>query len=530
MSKNNLVAALGFILLAGSGLSRADGQDYHQAPLGVYAHVSVDNAIKAYRKYRKSSGFNGEDEHTFLRNLYYGMLNDNPGVAGITFGIYWDRVQKSDPDCASLNNCKPGTDENGNDWSYLDDVFTEAKATGKQVQLILTPGVDSPSWLFDRLLPTCDTLFGTANNGPVPNCGFVTFSKFPEMQHADGNKMPLPWSGIYQYWWQQFLIEVNAKFGDDKDFVAIAIAGPICASTEMILPTSRNGSRQSPGVKADHAWSTLIGNSDQLSSYEYQHSDQIFVEQWVTAIQTYEEIFKNVTLFLSPDSGDDFPEFGEKPIENGGWLFTADCSTAAKYPMSCDAKTQVLSYFLSTEYGRQLATQVGGMTASSATTPEDGDTGIGVGGVKVLTGLPQTSAGTRILGGAEFDRSVTTDVLSTREGQGCTQQERMHKECKGISPELAAYNTLAVFFYGTEFGQDYGLPADTPVTGPMQWVDIDYTDIVWAQTNGPSSSDDGVPCNLSLQELINEASFDLFYIANQAPPVPAPRVPPGCEY
>jgi hypothetical protein len=528
MSKNNLVAALGFILLAGAGLSRADGQDYHQAPLGVYGHVSVDNAIKAYRKYRKSPNWNGEDEHTYLRNLYFGMLNNNPGLAGIAFGIYWDRVQKSDPDCASLNDCKPGTDENGNDWTYLDDVFTEAKATGKQVQLILTPGVDSPSWLFDRLRLTCDTLFGTADPGPVPNCGFVTFSKFPEMQHADGNRMPLPWSTIYQYWWQQFLIEVNAKYGDDEDFAAIAIAGPICASTEMILPTSRNGSRQRPGEKADEAWSTLIGNSFPLSTNEYQHSDQIFVEQWEIAIQTYEGIFKNVTLFLSPDSGDDFPEFNEKRIENPSWLFTADCSTALKYPMSCDAKTRVLTYFLLTEGGRQLATQVGGMTASSATTPEDGDTGIGVGGVKVLTGLPQTSA-SRILGGAEFDWSVTTDVLATREGQGCTQQERMHKECKGISPELAAYNTLAVFFYGTEFGQDYGLPADTPATGPMQWVDIDYTDIVWAQTNGPSSSDDGVPCNLSLQELINEASWDLFNISSQAPPVPAPRLPPGCE-
>jgi hypothetical protein len=529
MSAKNLGAALYFILLAGAGLSHADGQNYHQAPLGVYAHVSVDNAIKAYRKYRKSSSFNGEDEHTYLRNLYFGILNNNPGVAGITFGIYWDRIEKSDPDCAFLHDCKPGTDENGNDWSYLDDVFTEAEATGKQVQLILTPGVDSPSWMFDRLLPTCDSLFGSEDPPPVPDCGFVTFSKFPEVQHADGHRMPLPWSTIYQYWWQQFLIEVNDRYKDHKDLAAIAIAGPICASTEMILPTSQNGSRQSPDVKADHAWSTLIGNSYPLSSYDYQHSDQIFVEQWVTAIQTYEEIFKNVTLFLSPDSGDDFPEFNDRPILDGGWLFTADCSTAAAYPMSCDAKTQILTYFLETEGGRQLATQVGGMTASSAVTPEAGDTGIGVGGVKVLTGLPQTSAAAPFLGGAEFDWSVTTDVLSTREGQGCTKAERMAKECKGISPELAAYNTLAVFFYGTEFSDYYGWPQNTPATGPMQWVDIDYTDIVWAQANGPSSSDDGVPCNLSLQELISAASWDLFYIANQAPPVPAPRLPPSCE-
>jgi hypothetical protein len=506
------------LLFAGASLSQADAQAIHQPPLGVYAHVNVDNAIKAYRKYRKSGG--NEDEHTFLRHLYFGMLNNNPSVAGITFGIYWDRIQKSDPDCASLQNCKPGTDLNGNDWIYLDDVFTEAKATGKQVQLILTPGVDSPSWLFDRLLPTCDTLFDTMDPSPAPNCGFVTFSKFPEMQHADGHRMPLPWSTIYQYWWQQFLIQVNAKYGDDKDFAAIAIAGPICASPEMILPTTLNGSRQSPGVKADHAWSTLIGNSFSLSSYEYQHSDQIFVAQWVTAIQTYEGIFKNVTLFLSPDSGDDFPEFNDKTIDNPSWLFTADCSKALAYPMSCDAKTQVLTYFLSTESGRQLATQVGGMTASSALTPEDGDTGIGVGGVKVLTGLPQTSA-SRILGGAEFDWSVTTDVLATREGQGCTSTERMDKECKGISPELAAYNTLAVFFYGTEFEDDYGWPQDTAATGPMQWVDIDFEDIVWAQTN-PATADNGTPCNQSLQDLINGASWELFYMANQTPPGPPP--------
>ena len=508
------------LLFAGASLSRAEAQTNHQPPLGVYAHVSVDNAIKAYKKYRKSAGGNAEDEHTYLRNLYYGILNDNPAVAGITFGIYWDRSQKSDPDCASLQNCKPGTDLNGNDWSYLDDVFTEANATGKQVQLILTPGVDSPSWLFDRLLPTCDTLFGSKDNGPMPDCGFVTFSEFPEVKHADGHKMPLPWSTIYQYWWQQFLIEVNDRYKDHKDFAAIAIAGPICASTEMILPTSQNGSRQSPGVKADHAWSVLIGNSYPLSSYEYQHSDQIFIDQWITAIQTYEGIFTNVTLFLSPDSGDDFPEFNVKPIEHPSWLFTADCSTAVAYPMSCDAKTQILTYFLSTQIGRQLATQVGGMTASSAVTPEAGDTGIGVGGVKVLTGLPLDSQWP-FLGGAEFDWSVTTDVLSTREGQGCTHAERMAKECKGISPELAAYNTLAVFFYGTEFGDDYGWPQDTPATGPMQWVDIDFTDIIWAQTNG-ATPDNGTPCNQSLQDLINGASWELFYMANETPPGPPP--------
>jgi hypothetical protein len=350
----------------------------------------------------------------------------------------------------------------------------------------------------------------------------VTFSKFPEAFRADGHIFPLPWNTTYQYWWQQFLSEVNDRYKNHQEFAAIAIAGPNGASTEMILPTDTNGSRQGPGWKADAAWSVLIGNSFPLSTNEYQHSDDVFVTQWETTIDTYEGIFKNVTLFLSPDSGDDFPEFNEKSITDPDWLFTADCSNATDYPMSCKAKTDVLIYFLSTEAGRQLATQVGGMTASSARTPDDGDAGIGVGGVKVLTGpLSQSSP---ILGGAEFDFSVTTDDLETREEQGCTHEERAANECTGISPELAAYNTLRLFFYGTQFGQAYGWPGNTPPTGPMQWVEIDLSDIVWAQTNG-ATRNNGTPCNQSLQDLINGASWNLFTMAGQTPPV----APPSCN-
>jgi hypothetical protein len=162
------------------------------------------------------------------------------------------------------------------------------------------------------------------------------------------------------------------------------------------------------------------------------------------------------------------------------------------------------------------------MTASSARTPDDGDAGIGVGGVKVLTGpLSQSSP---ILGGAEFDFSVTTDDLETREEQGCTHEERAANECTGISPELAAYNTLRLFFYGTQFGQAYGWPGNTPPTGPMQWVEIDLSDIVWAQTNG-ATRNNGTPCNQSLQDLINGASWNLFTMAGQTPPV----APPSCN-
>lgn len=519
MSRKIITASACFAaLLFCTTAAHTVAQQYHPAPLGVHAHTNIDVAIKEYKEYRKSTE-NPEDEHTWLRGLYQGMFENNPGLSGITFGIYWDRIQKNDPDCALSHDCLPGTDANGNDWSYLDDVFTEAKAQNKTVILLITPGFNSPQWLFDRLSPSCDPLFGPVLIRRVPNCGKVTFSKFPEKSHADGDVLPLPWNATYQYWWQQFLSELNDRYSNHKEFAAIAIAGPNGASSEMILPTTADGSTQSPGEPADEAWSRLIGNSFPLAPDGYETSDQVFVEAWESAIMAYEGIFTNVTLFLTPDNGDAMPEFGDTMVEGDpGPLFLEDCSTATQYPLSCQAKTDILTYFLATQDGLQLGTTVGGMTAVSPVTPQAGDRGIGLGGVKILTSLPWPSP--PILGGSEFDWSVTEDA-EIRRHEGCTKSEKGTPQCKNISVEEAAYNVLGVYFYGTEFATEYGATADG--SAPIQWLDIDYRDIVWAQTNG-ATPNNGTPCNQSLQDLINGASWYLFTIDGKTPPV----APPSC--
>src|SRR5947209_9827346 len=159
-------------------------------PLGVYAHIPLRDAIASYPGKAPS----GLALHTYLQNYYAGLLAD-PAIAGMAFGSHWDQTQPFS-----------GTALGSFDWSYLDDVFAAASAAHKTVQIIMTPGVDAPSWLMAQL-PSCDPLFKT---GSAPaNCGSVTFTGFPEQFRADTNVIPLPWNTVYQQAWTAFLTSLN---------------------------------------------------------------------------------------------------------------------------------------------------------------------------------------------------------------------------------------------------------------------------------------------------------------------------------
>ena len=164
----------------------------------------------------------------------------NPAISGLTVGQHWDHLEPYAP------TNSPGGSV-GYDWSYLDDAFAEANEANKSVQLIITPGVDSPPWLLTNI-PSCDGLF--TNSGiAATNGGTVTFTNFPEMQHSDGHVMPLPWNPVYKAAWRDFLMHLNARYGFNPAFVSIAVAGPVCGSPELILPTTAYGSTQTSGIE-----------------------------------------------------------------------------------------------------------------------------------------------------------------------------------------------------------------------------------------------------------------------------------------
>jgi uncharacterized protein (TIGR03437 family) len=456
-----------------------------RSPLGVYAKVDIQDAINGYNG--KASGL-----HTYLQALYASLLAD-PAISGLAAGAHWDKLQPSS-----------GVSASSFDWSDLDDVFDAATAAHKTVQLIVTPGVDMPQWLANEL-PSCDPLF-TKGSAPS-NCGAVTFVGYPQEKRAAQSLYPLPWNAVYQDAWDSFLKQLNARYGANAALVSIAIGGPVGASDEMIFPTSINTTAAQPsGLSVNDTWAALIQHSFPSNS-AYQNTDQVFIDAWKQAIDVYESIFSGLTLFLGADGPNDFPSFSQNVTEHpDNTLYAQDCASSIGgsrlYLMSCEAKSEVLSYFVAARGPNGKSTQVGGMRASSAATSGD----LGVPGVKLLTSLSPAPT-PPFIGGAEFDLGVTDSDLQM---EGCAAPSG---NCPGLTSEEGAYNAMAVFFSGTPAGAFYG---GTAGTTHLQYLDVPYKDVQFAMANPCPATPSPTLGYTSLQDLYTRASRDIFAMADQA--------------
>jgi len=288
----------------------------------------------------------------------------------------------------------------------------------------------------------------------------------------------------------------------------------------MILPTTADGSTQISGVPSDQAWQTLIHHSFPFLP-GYQNSDQVFIDAWKQTINAYELIFHGITLVISPDDGDAFPELPDYALMYPhNFLDGVDCSTSA-YPVSCEAKTEILSYFAQAQGDNEKSSQVGGMTAGSNIKTGN----IGVPGIKVLTSyMPPLHP--PFLGGAEFDFQVS--FANQLQQQGCPNYSKNNpnpSDCVNLTPEQGAINTLTVFFDGAKDAADFD---GTPGSAPVQYVEVDYVDVQYAQdpkhqcqTLLPSMT----KAPPSLQDIYSLASYDLYTMAGK----PATLPPTTCN-
>jgi hypothetical protein len=498
-----------------------------RAPLGVFAKVNIET-LKKQTAFKDCASSPGCDIHVKFRELYARLLA-NPAISGLTIGAHWDHIQTAEvyPD--------------GYDFSFLDDAFLEANAANKSVKLIITPGVVSPTWLLDKI-PDCTINGVFLGEGVNSLCGKQAFEGFPEEQRDDGNnKIPLPWNDCYQKAWTDFLGHLNDNYRNNPAFVAIAVAGPIAASDEMILPTSENVDpkvvTQPSGFPVDETWRRLIAHSFPDGRYAV-NPDEAFVDSWKTVITSYEQIFSGITLILSPDGGKDLPELRVIAPPELAPLIQEECSRTPT-PLSCAAKTEVIWDFMnatcltSPNCVNGKSTQIGGLRASN----DDELGNIGIAGVKLVTSWPPPPS-PPLLGGAAFNHAVSGKF---KQEVGCPDFSKTSDSkviCSGLSVEEAAYNAMAVFFDNTLAAAYFRGTLKDFQKGhlgatPMHYLEVPVADVEYANKNQCLSQPSSTLGYMTLQQLLENASRDLFGIANgtlpgidTTPPVTTPILAP----
>jgi hypothetical protein len=542
-------------------------------PRGIFVAVSVLDEIAALQTANPSATQQEMDQG--FDQFYLGLLQDS-AVAGLALQVHWDTV-----------NPKPPGASDSYFWNYVDDAFAQAKlwnsrhpaSTPKTIQLIMMPGFQSPPWLVDIKIPSCNGLFHVPEPvEPPSDCGTVTFTGFSEK--TDSSTFPLPWNAVYKSAWQTFLMAVAARYGSNPLFVSIAVAGPTAASAEMIVPNNGNSNpNQEPdnGVFSPSEMWTRLLQFHYPAQPAYQGTDQAFIDAWEDAIDTYAEIFHGITLIVTTGNG--FPNFEGTNYTTPPAL-AADCEENPN--RDCAAEATILQYFMQPSTGGDngKATQTSGMVASHEVADMND---MGVPGVKQMSTLTEHLPwpSSQILGGSQFSASYSQGALK----EGCTETfppnpndlADLPKGCNAsalskclsgpsntcipvacipeaclapgvtpasiakfgtygslqtndpaalISPEQALFNVLNFYFDGTAAAAAFsGMPGNSPA--PMNFMQIYSEDIQYAQDNAntPRSVVEGSETkNVTAQSLLDLASAQLFPIGEPPPSITSANV------
>jgi hypothetical protein len=508
------ILVIGLILLAGvekDAKAQSNGAPPNvRVPTGIYAVVPVEDVVNARFTLGQEEGkiITVKAMNLYLTNVFYPELLDNAAVSGLALQVHWD----------TLNPNPPG-EPNAYFWDYVDDAFSSVAtwntnhpnaAVPKTVQLIVSPGFDSPQWVLDELT-SCDGLFypPPVLTEPGSSCGKATFINFKE--GGDGDVLPMPWNSTYQAAWGTFLQALALKYNDNVSFVSIAVAGPTAASVEILLPNGDEDNQtqfegpclqigpQSCAISANSMWRRLLSNAG------LPETEAAFVYTWESAIDLYSTIFKGLTLVVTTGNGlpiltpGDAP--GEFPAPTTPINFTPDC--AAKPNMDCQAETTILSFFA--EY--QVAESDGKATQTSGLEDPQQSPTLGIYGVKYLSQVPVFPLVTSlVLGGAQFEGAFSKTPK--------TEGDAPHK------PDQALYNVLQVYFTGTSVAGLYCEPdieTGAYVPAPLNYLQIYYPDIQYASSSLPHPVTEGScvsnPVTISVQDQLNLASQQIFEIS-----------------
>jgi len=507
-------------------------------PRGIYADVGIDAEIKR-NNWTKASSTQLESD---FKGLYKDLLG-NPAVSGIVLYETWARLNPNPPTPSTGSSVSPIANQEPEtmakrvgpapldpyDWTLIDDLFSEAAAWNsknptkaqKTIQLVVTAGINSPSWV-KNLLTSCDYMFQPPSGSPPPSsCGMVTFWGFGEggdpPKGPVAQTLPMPWDPTYKSAWQTLLTAVAAKYESNPLFVSISVAGPTASSEEMMFPNDNNASNPQTQfgtpISPDDMWLALLKSqysavpANQYPGLTYQNSDQGFIDEWENAIDMYGKIFSGITLSIS--TGNSFPPLSKPPkgspfpVPSG---LTADCPDAN---MDCPAETAIVAYFEDPTKGGNNAKSI----------QEDGLRGfsfkfignLGMSGIRLVSQATEfdPAPSGQILGGSQFGQSFSNP--NQTEWEGCPDSTT----CT-ISVEQAAYNALRAYFDETPVATVFG---GTMSTAPLNYLQIFADDFQYAEKNtGTTATVSKTLGPMSAQDLLNLASEKLLEIGEPTLP------------
>jgi hypothetical protein len=472
----------------------------------------------------------------------------NSAIAGILAVFSWSNL--------SLTNSATNALIGATNWRLSDDVFntvnyyntniaTNPGIAPKTIQLEIEPGFNTPPWFFSNTA-SCDPMFLSSNNsivyensqsnlvlvgvtttnGVTTHCAWASFLQAEDFADPTVIPLPLPWNAAYTNAWGTFIQQVAARYNSNPYLVSVAIGGPTASSVEMILPNEQNDTTNY--LK----WNPIIA-LDFPNNPEYTNSDFLFIKAWEDVIDLYGAAFSNLTLVMTTGSGlinfldtngVPYPNFSVPPG------FCADCAIAGGTSksnaniMDCAAETTVLAYFADARHGgnNAKATQSDGMSAAGIHAHALGGGDLGDPGIKWLAQstaggnepLPGTSnIVSRVLGGTQVGGDMGMAVITQNpDTEGCPL---LFGECSNISPEQAVCNVLASFFDGTPLGSNYGNPPLTSSNFPLNYFQVYFEDVVYANSNsiGSMVTNAGSEMNMTVDMLFSNASVQISQIA-----------------
>ncbi len=291
----------------------------------------------------------------------------NAAISGILAVVQWSNISQTIP-----TNSPVGT----TNWRILDDVFGEVETYNsnnstnipKTIQLEITPGFNTPQWVFNNL-SNCDAMFLTNSQGSIvntnsqgalvlvgvnttnisTNCGCADFLESEDFANPTVIPLPLPWNSFYTNAWATFIQAVAGRYETNPLLVSVTVAGPTASSAEMILPNEINDPTNY--LKWNPIFALEFPGNPSLTN-----SDTIFIKEWEDAIDVYGAAFSNLTLCVTTGMGlPNFLQTNGMPYSNYAVPpgFTSNCCDTNNQAriMDCAAETTILAYFMDPQHG-----------------------------------------------------------------------------------------------------------------------------------------------------------------------------------